>query len=608
MQTAPPAKQAAILDVAPDGAGSLLRQGNRVLVDVRFDHGAGASLDELRAAGAQIVHLSRRYQTVTVAVPPTSLHDVAGVARVQGVTEDLAPIVSSAGPPPVTSTATPCFGAATSEGDLQLKAAEARADFGFDGTGVAVGILSDSYDKDLSAPTHAAQDVASGDLPGSGNPCGHTTAVDVLDDFSPSLPSDPQPSDEGRAMAQIVHDLAPGASLDFATAFTGEQGFADNIRALANAGAKVIVDDVSYFDEPFFQDGPVGVAVSDVTSSGVTYFSAAGNNNLIDGSGRDIASWEAPSFRNAGSCPSGVPSYATACMDFNPGGGVDTGFGITVQAGETLTVDLQWKQPWFGVTTDLDAYLLDSTNSLVAKSEDFNVTSSQEPVEVLSWTNDSASPQPVRLAINRCDLICGGSSGGDTSSPRLKFALLENGGGVTSTEYPISAGGDVVGPTIFGHNGASDALSVGAIRFNTTSAPEAFSSRGPVTHYFGPVNGTIPAAPISPQTIDKPDTVATDGGANTFFGSCVSNAWRFFGTSAAAPHAAAVAALELSAKPLATVTEVKQAQVDTAHPVGLFPADAVGAGLVDADGAVGQILASGGGRLGCWSRIRPPVV
>ena len=86
----------------------------------------------------------------------------------------------------------------------------------------------------------------------------------------------------------------------------------------------------------------------------------------------------------------------------------------------------------------------------------------------------------------------------------------------------------MVGPTIFGHNGAEDAMSVGAIRFNATEAPEAFSSRGPVTHYFEPVEGVTPAEPLgSPQILAKPDVVATDGGANTFFGSCESNTWRF---------------------------------------------------------------------------------
>ena len=62
-------------------------------------------------------------------------------------------------------------------------------------------------------------------------------------------------------MAQIVHDLAPGADLAFATAFNGEIAFANNIRNSAAAGAEVIVDDVFYPEEPFFQDGPIAVAV-----------------------------------------------------------------------------------------------------------------------------------------------------------------------------------------------------------------------------------------------------------------------------------------------------------------------------------------------------------
>ena len=59
-------------------------------------------------------------------------------------------------------------------------------------------------------------------------------------------------------MAQIVHDLAPGSPIDFATAFISEPSFAANITALADQGAKVIVDDVSYIDEPMYQDGMTG--------------------------------------------------------------------------------------------------------------------------------------------------------------------------------------------------------------------------------------------------------------------------------------------------------------------------------------------------------------
>jgi hypothetical protein len=577
----PLARQARGLGVAATGPGSILRDGDRVLLSVRFERGAAAAVEDLRAAGARVLDVARRYQTVTAAARPTGLRKIAAVPGVVGVAEILAPVTSAAGAGPVGAAATSCFGAATSEGDSQLRAQEAREMFEVDGTGVTVGVLSDSYDQDQAAPTSAGDDIASGDLPGPSNPCELEDTVAVLDD------SESDGEDEGRAMAQIVHDLAPGANLAFATAFTPDVfGFADNIRELAKpvasggAEADVIVDDVLYFEEPFFQEGPVGVAVREVSEGGVNYFSSTGNNNLRR-SGKDIASWEAPAFRDAGGCPTALPDYAEHCLDFDPEGPVDSTFLLEVAAGAKLQVDLQWAQPWNGVTTDFDAYLIDD-GGLLASSENFNVASSQIPFEFLSWTNSTGSAQTVKIAINRCDAVCGGANGGDTSSPRLKFVLFQNGSGVTETEYEESSGGDVVGPTIFGHNGAATAISVGAIRFNTTVAPESFSSRGPVTHYFGPVEGVTPAAPLGlPLVLAKPDLVATDGGANTFFGSCF-EAWRFFGTSAAAPHAAAVAALERQAQTAATAEEVDQAQIDGAVPVGAFTPEAVGAGMLDA--------------------------
>ncbi len=399
-------------------------------------------------------------------------------------------------------------------------------------------------------------------------------------------------------MAQIVHDLAPGASLAFATAFKGELSFAENVERLAapspaGADAKVIADDVSYFEEPFFQEGPVGVAVSNVTASGVAYFSSAGNNNLFEGS-REIASWEAPEFRDSGNCPPslvtlseeieeaegpGTGLHPSHCMDFNPESGVDRTFGITVASGATLIADLQWAEPWEGVNTDIDTFLLNSKGQVIGGSIEDNVGGSKRPFELVGWENESGAQAEVQLVINRYSGI---------ANPPLKFALLENGGGVTATQKSI--GSDVAGPTIFGHNGGEYAMSIGAIRYSTTAAPEKFSSRGPVTHYFGPVEGTSPAPKLgSPQVLSKPDLVTTDGGASTFFASCMSGVWRFFGTSAAAPHAAAVAALEREAKPAESVANVEKAQREAAVEVGTFPPQAVGSGLLDAVGALEQL-------------------
>jgi hypothetical protein len=587
LRDAPPGRQARALGLVSQGPGSLLRRGNRVLVYVRFDHGAVAGADNLRAAGAEAIDASRRYQVDTVAAVPTQLPGIAAVPGVTSVQPVYTPIVADAATPVAATTPyEPCFGAETSEGDAQLGAARARAEFEVAGTGTKVGILSDSFDQDPLAPTGAAEDVRSGDLPGAKDPCGELTPVEVLDDTETSG------EDEGRAMAQIVHDLAPGAALSFATAFTGELDFAENIRALAAHDASVIVDDVSYLEEPFFQEGPVGVAIGEVTEGDdVAYYSAAGNNNSFDGS-NEIGSWEAPEFRDSESCPASVaaltvanPSLKTShCMDFNPAPGPpDRTFGIAVEPGEELTIDLQWAEPWEGVSTDLDAYLLDESGKVVRASTEQNTApvkpENQQPFEILGWENQSASTAVVRLVINKR------SGGGDRP---LKFILAQNGGGVAATEYEESSEGDVVGPTIFGHNGSEHAMSIGAIRWNTGSKPEFFSSRGPVTHYFGPVKeagGGQAAELAGPQVLSKPDVVATDGSADTFFGQC-EGAWRFYGTSAAAPHAAAVAALEREAVPTASAEEVEQAQRETALAVGAFSPFAVGSGLVDAPGAL----------------------
>jgi subtilisin family serine protease len=588
----PPAKQARAAGVAVDGPGSLIRDGKSVLVDLRFDHGAIAALPQVRDAGARVVAASRRYQRVTVAVPQGKLGDLAAVPKIAAVTQVRAPILRAF---------TECEGGSVvSEGVTQMKAQEARETFAVAGEGITVGVLSDSLNQAKEAvsggpiATKLPRDVLSKDLPGKRNTCpGQSTAVEDLRDYEPE-PGEEDPFDEGRAMLQIVHDMAPSAELAFNSAFNGELAFAEGIEDLAKpvieggAGSQVIVDDVGYFEEPFFQDGPVAVAVNEVTEGGASYLSAAGNDNLFDSEGNEIASWEAPEYRDSGACPSKVAAIAgfngSHCMDFNPGATTDRTFGIKVEAHEVLSIDLQWAEPWEGVATDLDAVLLGAAGEVLTGSAEENVTDTQQPVEIVQWENESAAEQTVQLLINRFS---------GSAKPRLKFILLQNGGGVSGTEYPKSGGGDVVGPSIYGHAGAAGAIAVGAVPFNDSAEPEFYSSRGPVTHYFGPVEGAGPAAELpSPEELSKPEVAATDCGATTFFArqpKFEPGVWRFCGTSAAAPHAAGAAALLLDDEPGATPAEVREALASSAAPVGTFGPCAVGGGLIETVGALEAI-------------------
>ena len=567
-----PAGQARALGLPASGAGSLLREAEgRVVVYARVSGSIEVARGVVAGKGAKVVNASDRYGVLTLAVPPSALQTLGSLQELISITEALTPEfggTASARTLAEHGRAQACSPIVT-EGDHQLKADTARSVYAVDGTGVTVGVLSDSYNH-LGG---AATDVSNGELPGSANPCGRTNPVTVLADYTGG-------EDEGRAMLQVVHDLAPGASLAFATADNGLFDFADQIRQLRDSGAKVITDDVGYYAEPMFQEGPVGVAINDVVSSGVTYTSSAANSNFVVG-GKNVASYEAPAYRPA-TCPSSIPGYEVDCHDFNPGTGADTTAGYTLASGGSILIDFQWAQPWYGVTTDLDLYLIDATTgTIVALSESANVTTGV-PFELAYYQNTSGSAKSVNVVIGRY---------AGSAAPRLKYVLPQDTWNVTSVEYNQSSGGDVVGPSIWGHNGGEHAISTAAVPYDDSTTPESYTSHGPVTFYFGPVVDTTPAAPLgSPLVLPKPELAATDCGANSFFGDLVSGTWRFCGTSAAAPHAAAVAALLLQKVPSLTPAAVLSHLQATAHPVGSATSDVVGAGLVDAAAAMAVVV------------------
>lgn len=536
-------------------------------------------------------------------------------------------------------------GATTSQGVVQHRVDQLPA--GVDGSGITVGVMSDTYDTN-AAPNSAALDISTGDLPGAGNPAGNTEPVVVLQDF-------PGGTDEGRAMLQIVHDMAPKARLGFATADGGQLNFANNIRSLAGLPgapravpgfkADVIVDDIIYPDEPMFQDGIIAQAVDEVFAKGVSYFSSAGNRpatQAYDSKPRIVpgqpSSWAGTNL-NFGNVPADL--YAGGFHDFDAGSGTDVAQTIQFVAGNTLV--FQWNEPYDPVPpTPVGAPIVQGVGTVPQGGEDtftFNGTTGQI-VEIFIDADNTTTgvPNPdLTLALldpdgNEIDFVDTGTNPeslilelpatgtytvvvdsfqpaqfGDylfrvqevevaeqvLSDYNLLF-FLPNGAFIGAlaeqnrfTNRPIEIGGipgttlqmvisrantpaknrnvadriryvgfggvnpqeyfSYLDPVTYGHNSAAGANGVAAYAFFAPFVPEAFTSPGPSTIYFDKNNKRFK----HPEIRLKPDMAAMDGANTTFFVNDSSvdpdTFPNFFGTSAAAPHAAAVAALVLDA-------------------------------------------------------------
>ncbi|MDG4597210.1 MAG: S8 family serine peptidase [Candidatus Contendobacter sp.] len=453
-------------------------------------------------------------------------------------------------------------GLVTSQGDQAMRANIARTTFSLDGAGVKIGTLSDSYNCLGGATT----DVASGDLP---------TGVTVLQEIRSCAATTDHGSatDEGRAMMQLIHDVAPGSTQAFHTAFDGMADFAQGIVDLADAGATVIVDDVSYLTAPFFQDGIIAQAVNQVAGRGVAYFSSAGNQAR--------KSYES-AFR-----PSGIfdPVYGEF-HDFDPGPGVDIYQSFSIPPSGSARISLQWDQPYFSVSgspgsaSDLALLIYNSSyTTLLGGSDQPNIGS--DPVEFAHGT--ALQNSSTTTTANRVIAIAKKNSGPYPSL--IKYIAFGN---MTITEHNTSSS------TTFGHANAAGAEATGAAFYYSTPAfgttpptLESFSSAGGTPILFE-VNGT---RKTQPEVRQKPEIVGPDGTNNTFFGTYAvadgDSYPNFFGTSAAAPHAAAVAALLRQAAPNLSPDGVygfmERTAIDMRTPG--FDYDS-GFGLVQADAAL----------------------
>jgi hypothetical protein len=217
---------------------------------------------------------------------------------------------------------------------------------------------------------------------------------------------------------------------------------------------------------------------------------------------------------------------------------------------------LQWNDPFGGSANDYDLALFDPSSLALLALSASSQTGTQDPIEVVQMTNVSGTPRAVGAAIEK-------ASGADRM---LEMFCI----GGAAEEYVTISG------SIFGHAGLPEVVAVGAIDVGDPGLDdvEGFSSRGPAFIL-------LPAAATRP----KPDLAGFDGVSISNAGgfpSCPPSC-TFFGTSAAAPHAAAVAALLRQKNPFLTPAEIQAALRAGAVDVG--PAgfdDAAGAGRLDA--------------------------
>ncbi|MEO7734774.1 MAG: S8 family serine peptidase, partial [Kofleriaceae bacterium] len=345
-------------------------------------------------------------------------------------------------------------------------------------------------------------------------------------------------------MMEIVHDLAPGAKLFFATAFNSPESFADNIRALRfQAHCDVIVDDVIYFFESPYEDDIIAQAVADVTADGAMYFSSAGNGgNFDDGTS---GTWEGD-FKPAGALAT-LPDSGYTVHSF--GGGVISN-RIEVGGGPLI---LHWADPGTlavpASSNDYDIFVLDNDLRNVAVAGTDVQAGAELPFEFLGFN----IPAGFRVVI----------AAHPGAATRAIRTVIFNG------EFGLSTSGSA-----YGHNSAQDAFAVAAVDAaeaaggefvaGPTTPVELFSSDGARHIFFdrdnNPINPANPGQTFASHggiVRAKPDISAADGVSTTLPAGSGLNP--FFGTSAAAPHAGAIAALVKGVLPTKTPAQIRAA-------------------------------------------------
>ncbi len=393
-------------------------------------------------------------------------------------------------------------GTVESQGDAAQLSDEVRDLFGVDGTGITVGVISDSIGCDAAA---LSADIASGELP---------VSIDTTNDIRPAFCS--VTTDTGRAMAQIIHDVAPGAEILFHGSILSKFDLIIRINLLVAAGVDIIVDDRVASGELMFQDDGVADAIERATAAGVVYITSAGDPG--------IASYEAPFVRGSGVppvCgPSGACTSPGSWHDFDPGPGIDTLMDVSLSGG-IVRMMLQWDQP----------VLPDGPPARDSELELAVFDESGETIEVSAGPSSPHQNPGERLVLFDVQSVQVAISHVAGPPPRnVKLVVLN---GAEAFEYPADSS------TIIGHRNSVDAITVGPVNYADTPV----FGEVPKVEDSAPMGGTPilfddTGNPLNPPVVrQKPDLVAPSG-VDTTLGT-------LDGSSAAAAHTAGAVALLL---------------------------------------------------------------
>ncbi|WP_168204290.1 S8 family peptidase [Aliikangiella coralliicola] len=530
----------------------------------------GVLVSELREVGATKTKIRGKY--LTSWVPVSKLGHVAKVDSLKYATA----IDSGSGNAQSWKryiTSQQPTGKVVSQGDRAMLADNVRKHLGLTGKGIKIGIVSDSF----NSLGNAEKSVKDGDLPGLNNPNGYTLPVNVLKE-GPS-----NNNDEGRAMAEIIHDVAPDAEIYFYSARYGLEDFADGIRQLAAAGCDIIVDDWFYFAEPAFQDGIINQAIDEVTENGVLYFTAAGNfgNNAYDSPFVDSGVDMGGEFGRMHDFQNGHQETVTL---FDGSEHTISSIPIVLQPGDTTGLYLYWDDPSILANAngdfpdgDMSIILIGDRNGkrMPVSWSVIDNTRSGVPAESNSYQNQTNQPLNLSIAIG---LVRGNAPRG------IKFINFAKNFGFA----PFSG-------ALVGHANAEGAFTIGSVNYwNTPQFGNQLRAAG-----YSSVGGATPILldptgnPTAPIFRNKPDLMGPDFANTSFFGNGDADNDgfpNFDGTSAAAPHVAAAAALILEKYgPLSRET-VWNALTTTALDMGSDGFDfSTGHGFVQIDAAVASL-------------------